>query len=422
MKTTLDNGLLVILNESHHAPVASFWVWYRVGSRNEAPGMTGISHWVEHLLFKGTPTFPQGEFDKLVAREGGVFNGMTWVDWTTYFETLPSDRIDLGLRIESDRMMNSLFDPEEFAKERTVIISEREGAENSPQWLLNEEVQAAAFHVHSYRHQVLGWKTDLLSMTRDDLWQYYRTYYAPNNAIVVATGDFSTDVLMRRIEDLFGDIPPGPVVPGVRAAEPQQRGERRAVVEGDGMTSYLQMVFHAVPATHDDFFPLVVLDTVLGGAKPMSLFGGGTSNRSSRLYRALVDTELTADVHSSIQPTVDPYLLSFSATLRPGRSLEEVEAALWSELERVSEAPITPDELQKAIRQTQAQFAYSSEGVSNWGFWLGVSEIVSSEQWFFGYMDELVAVTAEDVQRVAQTYLAKNLRTVGWYIPLGTQG
>ncbi|MDH7487387.1 MAG: pitrilysin family protein [Anaerolineae bacterium] len=418
-KVTLGNGLQVVLKEMHHAPVASFWIWYRVGSRNEVPGITGISHWVEHMLFKGTPSFPQGEFDKVVAREGGVFNGMTWLDWTTYFETLPSDRFDLALRIEADRMVNSLFDAQELEKERTVVISEREGAENFPEWLLEEEVQAAAYRLHPYRHQVLGWKQDLQHMTRDDLWQYYRAYYAPNNAIAVATGDFQSDALLARIEELFGAIPPGPELPVVRASEPPQRGERRVVVEGEGQTAYLQMVFHAVPATHPDYFPLVVLDTVLGGAKPMSFFGGGTSNRSSRLYKALVDTELAADVDSSMPSTLDPFLFSFSATLRPGRTLEEVEAALWAELERVAQEPITPEELAKAIKQTRAQFAYSSESVSNQGFWLGFSEIVASTEWFDSYLDNLAAVTAEDVQRVAKEYLAKSRRTVGWYVPQG---
>ncbi len=418
-KTTLDNGLLVVLKEMHHAPVASFWVWYRVGSRNETPGITGISHWVEHMLFKGTPTFPQGEFDKAVAREGGVFNGMTSIDWTTYFETLPSDRLDLGLRIEADRMTNSLFCAQELAKERTVVISERERAENSPRWLLGEEVQAAAFRAHPYRHQVVGWKHDLQSMTRDDLWQYYRAYYAPNNAIAVATGDFESDTMLARIEELFGDAALGPELLAVRAVEPPQRGERRVVVEGEGKTAYLQMVFHAVSATHEDYFPLVVLDTVLGGAKPMSFFGGGTTNRSSRLYKALVDTELAAGAGSSVQSTVDPFLFSFSATLRPERTLEEVETALWTELERVASEPITPEELSKAIKQTRAQFAYSSESVSNQGFWLGFSEIVASTEWFDGYLDSLAAVTAEDVQQVAQKYLARSKGTVGCYVPQG---
>ena len=418
-KATLDNGLLVVLKEMHHAPVVSFWLWYRVGSRNESPGITGISHWVEHMMFKGTPTFPQGEFDKVVAREGGVFNGMTWIDWTTYFETLPSDRFDLALRIESDRMVNSLFDAQELEKERTVVISEREGAENFPQWLLNEEVRAAAFRVHPYRHQVIGWKQDLQTMSRDDLWQYYRAYYAPNNAIAVAVGDFQSDALLARIGELFGDIPPGPELPTVRAVEPPQRGERRVIIEGEGKTAYLQMVFHAVPATHEDYFPLVVLDAVLGGAKPMSFLGGGMTNRSSRLYKALVDTELAAEVGCSVEPTIDPFLFSFHATVRPERTLEEVEAALWAELERVAQEPISPEELTKAIKQARAQFAYSSESVSSQGFWLGFSEIVASTEWFYGYLDSLADVTIEDVQRVAKKYLAKSRRTVGWYVPQG---
>ena len=212
-KTTLDNGLTVVLREMHHAPVASFWVWYRVGSRNEHAGITGISHWVEHMLFKGTPTYPPGEFDKAVAREGGMFNGMTWIDFTTYFETLPSDRIDLALRVESDRMANAIFDPAETDLERTVIISERQGNENNPNFLLGEALQAAAFQAHSYHHSVIGWQCDLETMTRDQLYAHYRTFYAPNNAILAVAGDFESDALLARINELFGAIPAGPALP-----------------------------------------------------------------------------------------------------------------------------------------------------------------------------------------------------------------
>ena len=164
-RVILDNGLTVLLREMHHAPVASFWVWYRVGSRNERAGITGISHWTEHMLFKGTPSYPQGEFDKAVAREGGMFNGMTWIDFTTYFETLPSDRIDLALRVEADRMVNAVFDPEEAELERTVVISERQGDENNPNFLLSEALQAAVFQVHPYHNSVIGWQCDLETMT-----------------------------------------------------------------------------------------------------------------------------------------------------------------------------------------------------------------------------------------------------------------
>lgn len=421
-QTVLPNQLTVITLETHRVPVTSFWIWYRVGSRNEVPGITGISHWVEHMLFKGTPSFPEGEFDKIISREGGMYNGMTWIDFTTYFETLPSDRIDLALRIEADRMVNSLFKPEDVESERTVIISEREGHENFPRFLLSEEVQALAFKVHSYRHEVIGWKSDLRAMTRDDLYRHYRTYYAPNNAVVAIAGDFETEALLTRVEDMFGAIEPGPPLPEVRGVEPPQRGERRVIVEGEGATAYLEMAFHAPPATHEDFFPMVVLDAVLGGAKSMSLFAGEAPNRSSRLYRALVDKELAASVYSSLNPTIDPYLHSFGVTVRAGKTLEEVEAALWAEIERVMEEPVTADELTKAIKQSRAQFAYSSESVTSQAFWLGFSSIVADVDWFYSYLDRLAAVTAEDVLQVAQKYLARSRRTVGWYVPSGNQG
>lgn len=418
-KVVLANGLTVVLREMRHAPVASFWVWYRVGSRNEHAGITGISHWVEHMLFKGTPTYPQGEFDKAVAREGGMFNGMTWVDFTTYFETLPADRIDLALRAEADRMVNAAFDPAETELERTVIISERQGSENSPGFLLGEALQAAAFQAHPYHHSVIGWQCDLETMTRDQLYQHYRTYYAPNNAIVAVAGDFDSDVLLTRIEALFGAVPSGPALPSFTAKEPLQRGERRVTVEGPGATAYLEVAYRASQASHPDYYALVALDTILGGAKGMSLWGGGTANRSSRLYKALVETELASDAGSTFSSTIDPYLFSFSATVRQGRTLPEVEAALLAEVQRVIDEPISEAELHKALKQTRAQFAYSSESVTDQGYWLGFSEVIADVGWFEGFMARLAEVTVADVQRVAQTYLRPSQRTVGWYVPTG---
>ncbi len=418
-KTVLSNGLTVVLREMHHAPVASFWVWYRVGSRNERAGATGISHWVEHMLFKGTPTYPQGEFDKAVAREGGMFNGMTWLDFTTYFETLPAERIDLALRVEADRMVNAVFNPAETELERTVIISERQGNENNPGFLLSEALQAAAFQAHPYHHSVIGWQCDLEAITRDQLYQHYRTYYAPNNAIIAVVGDFESTALLARIEALFGAIPSGPTLPPFTAKEPPQRGERRVTVEGPGTTAYLEVAYRVPHAAHPDYFPLVALDTILGGAKGMSLWSGGTANHSSRLYKALVETELASDADSSFSSTIDPYLFSFSATVRQERTLAEVEAALLAEVQRVLDEPINEAELHKAIKQTRAQFAYSSESVTDQGYWLGFSELVADVSWFESFMDRLAAVTVADVQRVAQTYFKPAQRTVGWYVPIG---
>ncbi len=416
-KAVLDNGLTVVIRESHNAPVSTFWCWYKVGSRLERAGITGISHWVEHMLFKGTPAFPKRELDRLISREGGVWNGFTWLDFTTYFETLPADRFDLAFRIESDRMVHAVFDPKEVESERTVIISERQGNENSPRFLLGEELQAAAFRVHGYHHEVIGDLCDLQAMTRDQLFHHYGTYYAPNNAVAVAVGDFKAADVLKQIQAAFGKAKSGPELPQINRREPPQKGERRVTVEGDGTTAYVQVAYRAPNAVHPDFAALVVLDTILAGASSLAIFGGGMSNASSRLYRALVDTELAADVSGGLGTTVDPFLYSLSATVRTGRTPAQVEAALEAELARAVAEPVTEQEVAKAIKQARAQFAYGSESVTNQGFWYGFSEVFADYTWFESYLDRLVAVTVDDVQRVAKTYLTKSNRTVGWYIP-----
>ena len=417
IQSTLDNGLQVLLRPSRRAPVASFWIFYRVGSRNETPGRTGISHWVEHMLFKGTEQFPRGEFDKAVARAGGIFNGMTGPDWTVYFETFPADRIELALQVESDRMANAIFDPAETESERTVILSEREGSENSYLYRLHEEVQAAAYLAHSYGNPIIGWPADLHALTRDDLYAHYRTYYATNNAVAVATGDFDVSEMLAKIEHYFGGLKPGPDAPRVRAQEPSQRAERRVILRGDDPTAYYLQVFQAPPALHPDFFPCVVLDSVLGGAKGMGLFGGSANNRSNRLYRALVESQLAVDVGSSFGPTIDPGLFMFNATLAPGVEHRQVEEAIWSEIEAVQRDGVAPAEMEKAIKQTRAQFAYSSESVTYEGYWLGFSKVVASLDWLDTWSEQLRCVTSEDVHRVARQYLTSERQTVGAYIP-----
>jgi zinc protease len=418
-KHILDNGLVVLLKESRHAPVTTFWIWYRVGSRNEVPGITGIAHWAEHMLFKGSESFPKGEIDTQIARNGGLMNGLTWLDFTTFFETLPADRADLGLRIEADRMANALFDPAEVELERSVIISERQGAENEPVFLLGEEVQGAAFRVHPYHHETIGDLCDLERITREDLWRHYENYYGPDNAVAVAVGDFDSPQMLARIEELFGPIPARSVDATIHRLEPPQRGERRVTLEGPGQTAYLQVGYHAPAAGDGDFFPMVVLTAILSGPTGMNLFAGSPPNRSSRLYKALVETGLAAGVSGSMPPMLDPYLYSVVATVRSGQTLEDVEAALDAELERVLTEPISSAELQTAIKQAKAQFAYSSESVTNQGFWLGYSAIVADTEWFHSFLDHLAAVTVEDVLRVANLYLPRRNRVVGHYVPQG---
>lgn len=413
----LDNGLTILLKEQHSAPVISWWVLYRIGSRNERTGQTGVSHWVEHMMFKGTETFPGGELDKMISREGGMWNAQTSMDYTAYFETMPADRIDLALRLEADRMANALFEPEEVESERTVIISERQGAENSPLFWLGEEVRAAAFRVHGYHHEILGDQADLESMTRDDLYGHYRRHYMPNNAIAVAVGDFDSAALLKRIDELYGALPPGEVPKLFQRPEPEQQGERRVRVERPGNNAFLEIAYHAPAATDDDWFKLAILNSVLTG--PSGMGGGSVDNKTSRLYQALVKTEITADVDGSVMPTIDPYLYDLVATVRPGRTLEETEAAMDAELERIVNEPITQAELDKAKKQARALFAYSTERVTAQAFWLAFAENFESYTWFEQYVPRLEAVTIEDVQDMARRYLRPQNRTVGWFVPTG---
>lgn len=420
-RVKLRNGLLVLLKEIHAAPLISLWVWYRAGSRNERAGLTGISHWVEHMQFKGTSAFPAGSLDRAVSREGGAWNAMTWLDWTAYFETLPADKIDLGLRLEADRMTESLFARKEVTSERTVIISERQGYENEPTFRLSEEVQAAAFRVHSYHHEVVGDVADLASMTRDDLYHHYRTYYVPNNAVIALAGDFQARAMLERIRELFGAIPPGAPPPQTTRAEPTQKGERRVVVEGPGETAYLEVSFHA-PAAHDpDFFPMIVLDSILAGPSNFNMFSGGISNKTSRLYRALVESELAAGVSGGLAATLDPYLYSITATVRQGKTPEQVLSALDVELRKVAEGTVKSEEMDRAMKQARAIFAYGSETVTNQAFWMGYAEMFATLDWFESYLASLAAVTVDDVQRVARKVLAKRNRIVGFYLPTGAE-
>lgn len=415
LRTTLDNGLKVLIRETHTAPVASFWIWYRVGSRHERPGLTGAAHWVEHMLFKGTERWPEGAVDQAVSREGGAFNGMTWYDFTTYYETLPAPRLSLALDIEADRMRNALFDAAEVEAERNVIISELQGHENSPHYLLSKAVMAAAYRVHPYGHETLGSLADLQALTRDDLYEFYRTYYAPNNAVAAIVGDFNAGEIERITDRYFERVEAGPEPPPVAIEEPPQEAERRVVVEGHAQTDYLHLAYHIPAARHPDFYALTVLNAVLSGGSGF-LVGGGITNHTSRLYRALVEKELTVDIGGSVQPTADPGLYQLTATVWPGRDPADVEAALLAEIARLQEVPITQAELDKAQRQARALFAYSSESITNQAFWLGFCEIFADHTWFNTYLDNLAAVTVGDLQRVAQTYLGDRNRTTGWYL------
>ena len=412
----LDNGLKVILRESHSAPVVSTWMWYRVGSRNEVGGLTGLSHWVEHMLFKGTERYPKGSIMRLVSRHGGYINAMTSQDFTAYYCTLSSARADLALDFEADRMLGADFDPAEVETERTVILAEREGSENDPFAVLMEEMSAAGFRQHSYHHQTIGWKDDLQRITRDDLYEHYRSFYVPNNAVLVVAGDFDTEANLRLIRERFGHLAPGPAPQTAIRSEAPQRGERRVTLRMPGSASSIHLSYHAPATSHPDFVPLTVADAVLSGGKAMFSFGGSQA-RSARLYRALVETELASNASSDYQPSLDPFFFSLDATVREGVSPDEVEKALRQEVRRLQETPVAESELQVSIRQAQAQFAYSSESVTSQALTLGYLEMVDHHERMETMLDELSAVTPADVQRVAQRYLVPEECTVGCFFP-----
>ncbi len=419
----LANGLKVLLKEIHTAPLVSSWVWYRVGSRDESTGHTGISHWCEHMQFKGTPRFLSSVLDRAVSRDGGMWNAFTYFDWTTYFETMPAEKIDLGLRIEADRMVNSLFDEKEVASERTVVISEREGSENEPFFRLGEAVQNAAFRVHPYHHEVIGDLTDLKSMSRDDLYGHYRTFYTPNNAVMSVAGDFKTSEMLSRIRELYEPIPIGSTPPRISRSEPEACGEHRLTVEGPGETTYLDISYRVPAAKDPDFYPLTVLDSLLAGPSSLNMFGGGgISNKTSRLYRSLVEKELAVSVSGGLSATTDPFLYSVVITVHPKHKAEETLAAFDDEIKRIQDERTPIAEITRAIKQARALFAYGSENITNQAFWLGHAEMFATYNWFLTYLEKLAKVTPAELQKAAQKYLRPQNRVVGTYIPTETEG
>jgi zinc protease len=423
IKTKLANGLDVHLKEIHNAPIISHWVWYRIGSRDELPGKTGLSHWVEHMQFKGTPTFPASILDKAISREGGVWNAFTHLDWTTYYETLPADKIDLGLRLEADRMDNSLFEPAEVDSERTVILSEREGSENEPLFRLGEAVQIAAFPTHTYGHEVIGYREDLLKIQREDLYNHYRTYYTPQNALIAIAGDFNSQEMLDRLNELYASQPSGSAPRrNIPAQEPLPQQENRLTVEGPGETTFMQLSYRAPAASDPDFFAFSVLDSLLSGATSLNMFGGGgVSNKTSRLYRSLVEKERAVSVHGGLQATIDPFLYDIGITVHPQSTPETVLAALDDEIKRLQDALVSEAEIKRAIKQARALFAYGSENITNQAFWLGYAEMFARYDWFTGYLEALDRICPEDVQRIAQTYLRPSNRVIGTYLPTGEE-
>lgn len=405
----LPNGLKVLLKEEHKAPVVTFQVWYKVGSRNEKLGTTGMSHLLEHMMFKGTKKHGPKTFSQTVQRNGGNDNAFTAKDYTAYFETFAADRIAISLDLESDRMQNLLIDPNEFEPERKVVMEERRmRTDDDPTATMVEEMTAAAFIAHPYEWPVIGWMADIGNITRDELYNHYRMYYAPNNATIVVVGDFNTGKLYPQIEKYFGRIPRGPAAPRVAAIEPKQLGERRIIVKKQAELPAVFAGYHTPDIKHPDSYALEVLQGIL------------SSGKSSRLYKSLVyDKQLALYAGGDYDDiTSDPNLFYIYAGVMPGKSTGEVEQALYAEIEKLKTASVTDEELQKAKNQIEASFIMGQDSVFYQAMLLGQFETVANWNLLEKYVDNIRAVTKEDVQRVARQYFSEDNRTVGILIPM----
>lgn len=408
-KTVLKNGLTVLTMEIHTAPVVNFSVWYRVGSRNERSGITGISHALEHMAFKGSKNFPvTGESDVLIRRLGGAGNAGTSSDYTVYYETMPAGKLDLVIDIEADRMSNLLLRAEDFATERNVIMEERKmRTEDSPTGLFWEEIDAAAFKVHPYGWPIIGWMSDIESFDTKVMREYYESHYVPNNAIVVVAGDMDSNSVLKKITETFGKIERGPEPPPMRLVEPEQQVEKMIYYESDKTNlPYVVFAYHAPEVSHPDSPALEVAAEVMSGG------------RESRLNRELVETGLASSAETVHDTNQDPYLFYFEVELQPGGDPGGIEAILKRQIETMISEPVTDYELQRAKNRFAAGEIFSGESISGYSRMLGWFELTTGDYGSYDrYLDDIDKVTAEDVQRVAEKYFKPKNRTVGVLMP-----
>jgi zinc protease len=405
-ETVLPNGLKLVTKEVHSVPVVSFSVWYRVGSRNEHTGITGVSHLLEHMMFKGTRKYSLGQISRTLSVNGAEFNASTGEDRTNYWETLASDRLELAMQMEADRMVNSRVDKADLDSEMSVVRSELEGRENSPDELLYQAILTSAFQAHPYQWPVIGWRSDVENVPRDAIYQYYKTHYGPNNATVVIVGDFQTEPALALARKYFGEIKPIQKPPEVYTQEPPQRGERRVVVRRPGALPKVAAAYRMPNAKDPDYYALTVLGGILG------------QGRTSRLYQALVEKQLATDVAADAQAMRDPWLFFVGADAQGGVSADQLEAAMLAEVERIKTEPVTAEELARAKNRIEAAFVFKNDSVTQQADQLGEWDMTTGDwRTLSGYLERVRALTPADVQRVAQKYLVTDSRTLGQFIP-----
>jgi zinc protease len=405
----LSNGLKVILLQNRTAPLVTFQVWYRVGSRNEEWGKTGLSHMLEHMMFKGTEKIGPEDFSRIVQENGGNSNAFTSNDFTAYFENLSADKVQIGIDLESDRMQNLSLKEKDFLTERMVVMEERRlRTVDNPRSYLIEQMNAAAFQTSPYHWPTIGWKEDIERFTLDDVKAYYKKYYNPANAFLVVVGDFDRDDLLSRIEKAFGPIPGGTAPDQKKDIDAPQNGERRVFVNREAELPYIVMSYHIPNLKNPDGCVLEVIAAILSGGK------------SSRLYQNLVLEKklvIEANADNSLL-SHDPDLFSLSAELLPGKQVDEVENAMNHEVERLQSEIVQEHEIEKAKNQIEASFVYGQDSRFFQAMLLAQYEITSGWKEIDDYLPSVRKVTPEDIQRVAKKYLIPDNRTVGILIPV----
>ena len=408
VKKTLENGLEVIVSEDHSNPLVSVQIWYRVGSRNEHEGITGISHLLEHMMFKGTEKYGPEEYSRIIQRMGGTDNAFTAEDMTAYFSEVPSSQLEKVLELEADRMQNAVF--REFEEEKNVVMEERRWrTENSPWGLFFEEMAATAIKAHPYRNPVIGWMSDIKSITLSDIKKYYETYYSPKNAILVIAGDVDPETAFELAQKAFGNIKNKyDNIPEVRTKEPRQRGERRFELKQEGFTTIWGVAYHSPEFSNPDYPALVILNLIL------------TSGRSSRLYRRLVAEEgLANGVWGWVERSIDPYLFNIVVSVQSGKSVDSVEKTVFDEIEKLaSEKPPTDQEMEKSINNAVAGFVYQQQSMIGKGMMLGTFTILDRPEAVNEFIPRLEKITKDDIVRVAKKYLTEENRTVGILKPI----
>jgi zinc protease len=407
-ETTLPNGLRVVLQEDWTSPLVSLQIWYRVGSRNEQIGRSGLSHYLEHMMFKGTTRHGPGAYARAVEELGGRENAFTTPDATAYYVDVSADRIDLILDLEADRMRNLRLDPRDVESERKVIMEERRTrTEDDPIGTLAEEFNAVAFLVHPYRIPPIGFMTDIERVSAADLRRWYDIYYQPQNAILLAVGAFRTAEMLDRIRARFGAIPRGPDPPEPGLVEPEPRGERRVFVRKEAQLPVIFVGYPAPTLRSADAYPLEVLSTLL------------SAGRASRLHRRLVhEGQLALDAGGDYSMlSLDPTPFTFYATALPGKTTAELEAALAAEVERLREEPVDDEELQRAKNQLEAGFLFGQDSTHARASTLARYALAGRVGLKDEFLPKIRAVTRDDVQRVARRYFGPDRRTTAILVP-----